>query len=223
MAFFEELLLGGSLHNKKASIGIDLKLKTKPWAEPIAVSDLKAHLGITHSVEDAVLALLISETRALIERVTGLCMMEQEWIETLDKVPVPYKLSYRYPLSISSVEYIPGWDADTELVFPSGSYILAGERIVPRVSWPYHRGFQSFKITYKAGYASKGAGDEAALTAARAAVDTDLILALKNLAAWMYENREGQGHEAAFKAAAEKGSLPPMVEQMLSPFIQWGF
>jgi hypothetical protein len=124
---------------------------------------------------------------------------------------------------MTSVEYINGWEADTLIPISSANYIVAGNKIAPRATWPYHRGFQSFVLTYKIGYATKGAGDEAALTAARAAVDEDVIHTIKNLGAWFYENREGQGHDAMFKAAASRGALPPMISQLLAPFTDWGF
>lgn len=222
MAFLDEILKG-ELQEQKSSIGIDLRLKTKPWAEPLTLADFKKHLGVRHSVEDETIEKMMIASRSVFERITGICLMEQEWVETLNRVPVPHKLSMRPALSMSSVEYINGWEADTLLPISSSTYILTANRLVPRATWPYHRGFQSFVMTYKCGYASKGAADETALTAARAAIDEDIILTIKNLGAWFYENREGQGHDAAFKAAAAKGSLPPMVSQLLQPFIDWGF
>lgn len=223
MAFLEELLKGSLLSEAKSSIGIDLRCSSRAWAEPMSLADFKKHLGVTHSVEDAIIEKIMIASRFVFERITGIGVMEQEWIETVNKIPVPHKLSLRHVLSVSSVKYIAGWESDTQILIEPANYIVAANKIVPRASWPYHRGFQSFIITYKIGYASKGAADESALTAARAAVDEDVIHTIKNLGAWFYENREGQGFEAAFKAAAEKGALPPMISQLMGQFIEWGF
>jgi uncharacterized phiE125 gp8 family phage protein len=222
MAFLEQLVEGASFTHKRFSIGIALKPVTKSWAEPVTTAQLKDHMKIRHSVEDVEVGNALVAARVVIERTLGLGLMEQEWKETLNTIPVPYELSLRDVLSISSIKYITGWDSDTQLLVDSSAYVLANNSIVPRATWPSHRGWQSFEIIYKIGFAAKGAADDAALTAARAAIDEDLILAVKHLAAWFFENREGQGYDAQFKAAAERGVLPQMVTQLIGPYIKWG-
>lgn len=58
-----------------------------PPAEPLALSDLKAHLRLEGEEEDAVLARLIKATRQHMEQETGLCLITRRWRLYLDRWP----------------------------------------------------------------------------------------------------------------------------------------
>ncbi|NTE57208.1 hypothetical protein G6M78_19270 [Agrobacterium tumefaciens] len=58
-----------------------------PQAEPLTLAEVKAHLRLDGSDEDALLAALIRTAREHLERVTGLCLLRQTWRLYLDQWP----------------------------------------------------------------------------------------------------------------------------------------
>jgi hypothetical protein len=63
------------------------RLQTAPAAEPVTLDELKTHLRITGTDEDAYLTVLIAEARQEIEDATGIAFITQEWLLTLDRWP----------------------------------------------------------------------------------------------------------------------------------------
>lgn len=94
-----------------------LNLVTAPAETPISVADVKAHLRISHTAEDGVLAALVAAAVALVDGPTGYlrrALVSQTWRAIFDgsprsdivKLPIP-------PLvSVDTVEY---YDANNAL------------------------------------------------------------------------------------------------------------
>ncbi len=84
-----------------------------------------------------------------------------------------------------------------------------------RYGFPAFRSQGGIRVDFKAGYATLAAlnGDpvvEAAnVLAARAAVHADLINSVKNLAQFLFENREGQGVEPKYEVIARSNNALP--------------
>lgn len=58
-----------------------------PAVEPITLSEAKAHLRVTDTVEDALISNLIKAAREEVEQATGLALITQEWRLYLDSWP----------------------------------------------------------------------------------------------------------------------------------------
>lgn len=62
-------------------------LISAPAAEPISVTDMKAHLRVDFSDDDALIGGLIVAARKYVESITGRRLLTQQWKYTLDRVP----------------------------------------------------------------------------------------------------------------------------------------
>nr|CAD6610872.1 bacteriophage protein [Rhizobium sp. Khangiran2] len=60
---------------------------TPPIAEPLTLAEVRAHLRLDDTQEDALLSSLIATAREHLERETGLCLMAQAWRLYLDDWP----------------------------------------------------------------------------------------------------------------------------------------
>lgn len=54
-------------------------LAVAPTVEPVTLAELKQHVAMTHSDDDAILSLYLSAARDAVERHTGLFLSPQEW------------------------------------------------------------------------------------------------------------------------------------------------
>lgn len=201
---------------------VHTKRTVAPWDLPISLETMKDHLNMTSSIKDTDITQKIHVATYALETALEIALMEQTWIEAWDKVDSVIDLQIRPNLSVTSIKYIASFDADTEAVIDPATYVVDDDSICARTTWPTHRGWRSIRITHTAGYKAKGTGDAAALAAARAAIPYELSHAVAMLAAYLYENREGQGFEAQFVSNAARGMLPPMVTQFITPYIKWG-
>jgi len=64
-----------------------LSLISPPALEPVTPAEIKAHLRIDDASEDSVLAGYISAARETVEQRTGLALITQSWLLTLDFWP----------------------------------------------------------------------------------------------------------------------------------------
>ena len=64
-----------------------LLLTTPPNAEPIVLADVKAHLRLAITDDDAYITSLITAARRAIESRYGLCLMPQSWALFTDHWP----------------------------------------------------------------------------------------------------------------------------------------
>jgi uncharacterized phiE125 gp8 family phage protein len=62
-------------------------LVTPPAAEPVSLAEAKAHLRLAHADEDALIGSLIASARRVAEARTGLCLINQVWIQFRDAWP----------------------------------------------------------------------------------------------------------------------------------------
>lgn len=63
------------------------QLISAPAAEPVVLDDVKAHLRVDGTAEDALITDLISTARELVEQFLGLVLITQTWRMTLDHWP----------------------------------------------------------------------------------------------------------------------------------------
>lgn len=64
-----------------------LKLTTTPAGEPVTLADMKAHLRVDLSVEDAYIQALVTTARVYLERLTGYQMVEATYEWSLPSFP----------------------------------------------------------------------------------------------------------------------------------------
>ena len=64
-----------------------LRLITPPAAEPLTLTEVKAHLGITGNDQDAALALYLTAVRETTEKVLSRAFMPQVWEQVIDAFP----------------------------------------------------------------------------------------------------------------------------------------
>lgn len=95
-----------------------------PSAEALALDEVKAHLRLDGSDEDALLSSLIRVAREHLERVTGLCLMAQGWRLYLDSVPEDGVIQIaRGP--VQAIESVMLYDAGGEEVsLPLDGHVL---------------------------------------------------------------------------------------------------
>ena len=93
------------------------RLITPPAAEPVSVSELKAHLRVTHSADDAYLGELATAAREYAEQQTGRALAEQTREYTADAFPSNgvLRLGFAPVVSISSVKYLDEAGAEQTL------------------------------------------------------------------------------------------------------------
>ena len=59
----------------------------EPSAEPVTLTEVKAHLHVDQASEDDLLGGLIRAAREEVERTAGLALIEQSWRLVLDRWP----------------------------------------------------------------------------------------------------------------------------------------
>ena len=101
-----------------------LLLTTPPTAEPIVLADVKTHLRLTITDDDAYITSLITAARRAIESRYGLCLMRQSWALFSDVWPVDR--IFKIPLwPILSVDGLTSYaDDDTATAIDPTSYFL---------------------------------------------------------------------------------------------------
>lgn len=156
------------------------RLITAPTSEPVSVAELKAHLRVTATADDAYLGSLITAAREYAEQQTGRALAAQTRETTADAFPRSgvLPLGYAPAVSISSVKYL---DVEgVEQTLESSVYAI-DTRSEPGAlllavgkSWPDTAAIPSaVRVQYTCGAASS----------------ESLKLAIKLVAAWWYEQR----------------------------------
>ncbi len=203
---------------------------TPPASEPISLAEAKAHLRVSISDDDALIANLITATRMICEEFTGRALITQGWRLWLDAFPgnrlawwdgaregAASKLTVkrfifipRAPLqSISGVSVYA--DDDSSTVFPSTQYFVDVNAEPGRLalrnnaSWPVpQRASNGISIDFTAGYGATSAVPQALKQGMLAHI------------AQLYEHR-GEGLRFNGDALSVK-SLPELVQALYQPF-----
>ncbi len=157
-------------------------LVTQPTAEPVALSEAKAHLRIDSSAEDGVVEALIAAARTDVERRTGRALMPQGWRIALDKVPAS-GLVRLAPGPVASVDAVTVYGADgSPEVVSASDYALDTASMPARLKFETAiepgRALNGIEIDLTCGYAS---ADD---------VPAPLKQAILLLVAFWFEHRE---------------------------------
>ena len=135
-----------------------LQRSVEPAVEPVSLTDLKAHLRIDHSNDDAALTALLSMGRQSVERDTGRSLITQTWVLRCDDWP-QYCIELHHPpvQSVTSITYLDL--AGATQTWTSSKYVVdiysRPGLIRPAYgeSWPSIRGDErGIAVTYVAGY-----------------------------------------------------------------------
>lgn len=188
-------------------------LLTGPTVEPVSLADAKSFLRIEHDDEDTFIGELIEASRSYFEMKTQLALLSQTWRLTFDQIPTkPSKDDWwdgwregaiaslteprraielpTAPL-ISVTQFLAYAEDDSSVEFTDfypdtnsrpGRIALRNNGIWPTAT----RGVANYQIDYVAGFG-----------AAASNVPVDIRVALKQIIAHWYENREILSFDAA--------------------------
>lgn len=205
--------------------GYQKNLLTGPAVEPVAIETIQSHAYLSRATAGQLvdLARFAKAARRLIEKQINKSLMQQTWQQTNDRVrPDRFQLNRGpYPiLAVDSLEYIANDDSSTWLPWSSVNYYLTARELRIKGSWPSFRSYGGIRCTFKTGYALLAdPNDEDEVAAAREAVPEDLRLAICDLAAFWFENREGQGNSPKYEVVAKsKTALPEKVEMVVDQY-----
>ncbi|MGF1545155.1 MAG: head-tail connector protein [Parvularculaceae bacterium] len=154
-----------------------------PAGEPIPLAELKAHLRVTQTAEDALVAGLGLAARQAIEARFGLAILPQAWRLRLD---VASCAVVELPLSpVASVDAVTGYrpDGGGEALSADAFAASAGHvgRVRIDVAGALRAPFDAIAIDFTAGWPDAASAPQ------------EILLAIKALAAHFYENREAAG------------------------------
>ena len=136
----------------------NLKRTTEPAIEPVTVSELKDHLRISDSVDDARLETLIAVAREVVEIDARRSLISQTWTLECDNWPPLYLELPMPPLaSVTSIKYVD--TGGTQQTWSSAEYEVdtSSEPGIVRLaygqSFPDIRGDErGIEVIYVAGY-----------------------------------------------------------------------
>ncbi|UOF83021.1 head tail connector protein [Caudoviricetes sp.] len=195
---------------------------TAPAEEPVSLADMKAHLRITNSLDDAWLTAAIKAARMAAEDYTGRAFIQRTFRQTMDgvcgkddgewwdgvreaaiTVLSPRTIDLLKP-PLVSVQNVKAWDdSDTATtVSPTVYFVDTSDQNQPgRVvlrrgqTWPIVlRVANGLTIDFTAGFSANAAG-----------LPADIVQAIKVLVAWIYVNR-GDCADAA--SCSKAGMIP---------------
>lgn len=206
--------------------GVAVRRTVSPAYEPFALETIKRHLKLPLSAtnEDTTLTLYMTAARIWAEGYTNLSLMQQTYLQTFNNVDRIVKLLRKPVLSVESVKIIANSESDTLTTVLSSTYSLTEDGFLyARSSWPSHRNFKSFQITFKTGFATlPDSPTEGEIATARAAIPSNIQLAMLNFIGHMYENREGQGPDSKYEVNAKlAGNAPQNAVLLLEEYRPW--
>jgi uncharacterized phiE125 gp8 family phage protein len=175
-----------------------LKLITPPVAEPLTLDEVKGHLRVEHSDEDALITALIQATREAVENYTNRQLMPATYEGIADDL-AHFTLPKAPFQALVSIQYTNSGDVLTALPAENYTFLEGGEPAVILVKRPadYKDVENGVKITFTAGYTS---------------VPESLKAAMKLLIGHLYENRE----ESIIGVQANQ--LPKASEYLMGPY-----
>lgn len=134
-------------------------LVTLPSAEPVTLSEAKAHLRVTASDEDSLITALIFAARNWAENFTQRALMTQTWDVLLDAFADEMELPLPPLQSVTSVKYLDTAGVEQTLASTEYTVDTAAERGLVRLAygkaWPATRA-QANAVTIRvvAGYSA---------------------------------------------------------------------
>ncbi len=184
-----------------------LTLLQGPAAEPLALDEVKLHLRLDHTEEDALLGSLITTSRQQIEAALGLALITQQWRWQADCWPTGgiVELMTRPVQTVDQV--VVRDDAGIGAVIDAGDYVVDRFGATARVAsksgrWPTPAlAIGGIEIDFTAGYG-----------AAAVDVPEPIRQALKLLVAHWYEVRE------PVNIGSMATRVPDTVSELLRPF-----
>ncbi|MFG1464247.1 head-tail connector protein [Xanthobacter sp. DSM 24535] len=175
-----------------------------PSAEPLTLSEAKAFLRIDGDAEDAVVAALITAARQWVESETRRILMLQTWRLTRDAWPpsglIPVPLA---PVRAVRAAHLVAPDGSTQDV-PLDLFTLGGARLPPLIAMDPARAPAPLRrvggilLELEMGYG-----------ASAAQVPADLLQAVRQLTAFLHENRDAPG---------DQSRLPESLFALLRPY-----
>lgn len=196
---------------------MSLDLLDPPEVQPVTLDEMKAHLGVTTDIDDALIENLIGTATARLDGPRGLlgkCLITQSWALTLDAFP---RTSITLPLaptqSVDAISYVDRdgatqpWPEDDYAVVRLGDHDDAAY-VLPLTSFPITKDRpEAVSITFTAGF-----GDEPEH------VPAPIRQAIKMHVAHLYENRE-----ATYLGQGGFAPVPFAVDELLSSYRTWVF
>ncbi len=171
-----------------------MKLILEPSSEPLTVAEAKLFLRVSDSVDDDLIASLVTAARQHAEDYTRRALVAQTWAKSYDGFPEYFVLPKAPLISVSSIKYLD--ENGDEQTLASDQYRLYQPttdpaHITPEYggSWPLTQIVRdSVTCEFIAGYVD--AED----------VPADVKTAMKFFIGHMYDNREGGGMPGAVNA-----------------------
>lgn len=187
-------------------MAVSLRRTVAPALTPVSLAEVKAHLRVTGTAEDALIGVFLQSAVDHLDAwvgILGRALVTQTWELALDEFAVEIRLPLGLVQSVEAVEYRD--TAGLVQTVPSASYvvdILSPEaRIVlaPNATWPMTLdAINAVTVRFVCGYG------------AAAAVPSAIKAAILLMVADLYENREGQTAKALTPNAT--------VDRLLSPY-----
>ena len=179
-----------------------------PSVEPITLSEARAHMRVSHSEEDELIAGLVSSARITVETITRRSLISQKWRLFSDTFPPTsvIKLPHSPVITVESVKY---YDTDGELqTFANSNYwvdlVSAPARLMLRdgVSYPDTQDNRpnAVEITYTAGFGER-----------RESIPSPIRHCVKLLVAHLYENPD-------IVSAGQLNEIPMSCDYLLAPY-----
>jgi len=170
-----------------------LRLITAPAAEPLTLTEAKAHLRVDHTDDDILISALIAASRGYCEQWTARAFITQTWELMIDEFPEDGDIMIPMPplQSVTSVKYDDGdgveqtlsaTDYDVDNVSQPGWVVSATS------GWPTSTfdGINSVRVRFVAGYEP---GTDSPIDLA-ANVPQSIRAAILLHVGQLYENRE---------------------------------
>lgn len=174
-----------------------LKVLTAATVEPVSTSDMKLHLRVDHSTDDALIGALVSAARDYVERQTRRPLVNTTYRQTMDYFPdgaiellrgpaVQIAVAGAYAYAMPRIRYYDENGDLNTLTFAGGDFELDLDanpprlNLIPMDTWPNTESGKAnaVEVDYVAGYGSSAA-----------AVPALLVTCVKLLVAHWYENR----------------------------------
>ncbi|MEO0400302.1 MAG: head-tail connector protein [Pseudomonadota bacterium] len=171
-----------------------------PAEEPVSIADLKAHLRVTSTSEDALISGLGLAARRTIEARTSLALIAQNWRLSVDG---PFPSDVTLPLGpVSAVTTVAVTQNGASVALSSDQFVVetgSVGRVAVTAAITADAGYGALTIDFTAGWVNA------------AAVPDDIALAVKMLTAHFFEHREAVGSDRYL-------TVPDGVATLLAPY-----